>query len=320
MNSELTQGKRKRLDSDSDSETNVSAERTLDFYQKENSFKIGLFKVRLFFSPQKFAWRVNIMKLPHLDVIPTQYLAGQKPSHFDIPSSDIPWLARTFRDQVREVRLSSLGLEKDKIKFLEDLETFKSRDFWTSPFCKTSPSGKVIVRPYKDAFGSCYVRMLQAKKILNPLYPDWLGSSASWPTQESLEFAEVLDQFQSFIKASDTAFSQAILSNPELVTQDRPSPNKMDLKNIDEIVPVSLKVPMTVNVDNQSPREQVEEELSEAEWIKKEFEDLDSQNENSTNMNVVPAEKKICKPKFVTYESHKKSFEAWNNLCVISAH
>jgi len=226
--------KRTRVDSfsesDSESETYCSVDRTEDFWKGPETHKIGFFKIKLYFDPEKFAWVLCFVKNFWMEQV-----NGQKPSHVVIPASDIPSLAKLLRSCVRQLRLSAFGNEKERQLYLDDSQDYKKETFWNKSFCVKTPSGRLILRPFKDLSGGYSIRMLSPKS--SKTFKDWMGTSVSWGIQDSLEFANLLEKFQRFMKASDEEFSKTIKNEDDDLV--RPSPTQHDLDNLDEVFPVA---------------------------------------------------------------------------------
>jgi len=228
--------KRQRVDSSSDSESemHLSFNREEDFFKGPTTHKIGFFKIRLYFDNEKFMWVICLVKN-----LSTSDVNGQKPSFIVFPASEITSLASNLRNIVRQLRLSSLGSKEDRLLYADEPEAYKKDSFWNKPFCVKTSGEKLVLRPYKDPSGGCSVKMLKPKTSAN--YRDWQGTSVSWGVQDSLEFANLLERFQKFIKIADEEFLKVLNEKKSEGTLERPSPTKSDLDQIDDITPIAAK-------------------------------------------------------------------------------
>jgi len=227
--------KRPRVDFSSDSESDEEAlctvDRTESFWKGAETHKIGFFKIRLYFDPEKFAWVLCFVKNFGINDV-----NGKKPSHVVIPGSDIPSLAAIIRSIARQLKLSAFGTEKERQLYVDNPDDYKKETFWNKSFCMKTPSGRLILRPFKDQSGGCSIRMLSPKSSKN--FKDWMGTSVTWGIQDSLEFANLLGKFQKFIKLSDDEFQKVIKQSPDQEL-DRPSPTEDDLNNLDDVITVA---------------------------------------------------------------------------------
>lgn len=211
-------------ETESDEEDEVIFFKQPSFFNKNDTFKFGNFKIKLAFHPTKFSWHCFLKKVNGMN-----RNSKYGDSFIIFPAQDIDFIIECVKKCARKVMVAAI--HQDHTYGDSNPNAYKTQEFWHSEHSEIAPSNQLIIRPFTDSNGSYFVKFLSPKS--HSEYEDWLGSSVSMNVPLCKSFLEILEMYKVYVEnyqrnlQEQTHMKGKPDENPDDITL--PSPTKQDI-------------------------------------------------------------------------------------------